>query len=61
MLVSVLCSGLQLIGGRVCWRQQTDAAVKQEGGGSAGTGPSTTEPGDISTETGNETHEGVFI
>lgn len=34
---------------------------EQEGGGSAGTGPSTTEPGDISTETGNKTHQGDFI
>lgn len=34
---------------------------EQEGGGSAGTGPSTTEPGDISTETGKKTHQGDFI
>lgn len=30
MLVSLLCSGLQLMGGGVCWRQQTDAAVSRK-------------------------------
>lgn len=61
MFTSLLCSGLQLIGGGVCWWQQMDAAVRQEGGGSAGTGPSTTEPGDISTEPGlQHTRESLF-